>query len=156
MRVILDTNVLLAALIAPYAAPDTIYRAWRAARFELATSTVQLDELRRASRHPKPKTILPAHRVGAMVNNMNMHRAIVLETLPTLPETSEIRDLADEFLLAMTLAGNADYVVMGDRCAGLLQQVTSVVRASSRRPPFAPRRFEAPYERGHLGLDRGP
>ena len=70
MRVILDTNVLLGALISPHGPPDIIYRAWRAARFELVTSTAQLDELRRVSRYPKLKTILPAHRVGTMVNNM--------------------------------------------------------------------------------------
>ena len=63
MRVILDTNVLLGALISPHGPPDAIYRAWRAARFELVTSRAQLDELRRVSRYPKLKTILPAHRI---------------------------------------------------------------------------------------------
>ena len=45
---------------------------WRAARFDLVTSTAQLNELRRVSRYPKLKLklklklkiILPAHRVG--------------------------------------------------------------------------------------------
>ena len=32
MRVVLDTNILLSALISPHGAPDTIYRAWRLAR----------------------------------------------------------------------------------------------------------------------------
>jgi hypothetical protein len=54
MRVILDTNVLLSAPISPYAPPDTIYNAWRAARFELVTSVVQLDEL--PTRKPLPET----------------------------------------------------------------------------------------------------
>nr|UVN18060.1 hypothetical protein pPsy0462a_00027 [Pseudomonas syringae] len=57
MRVILDTNVLLGALISPLGAPDAIYRAWRAKRFDLVTSTAQLDELRRVSRYPKLKAI---------------------------------------------------------------------------------------------------
>jgi len=119
MRVVLDTNVLLAALISPYGPPDIIYRAWRAARFDLVTSAAQLDELRRASRYPRLKTILPAHRVGTMVNNMQ--RAIVLKTLPSLPKGVEVRDQNDAFLLAMALAGEADYLVTGDRRAGLLQ-----------------------------------
>ncbi|MDD0937068.1 PIN domain nuclease, partial [Xylella fastidiosa subsp. multiplex] len=29
MRVILDTNVLLSALLSPHGLPDTIYRAWQ-------------------------------------------------------------------------------------------------------------------------------
>jgi putative PIN family toxin of toxin-antitoxin system len=120
MRVILDTNVLLGALISPHGPPDAIYRAWRAGRFDLVTSTAQLDELRRASRYPKLKSILPAHRVGTMVNNLQ--RAIVLETLPPLPEDVETNDPNDAFLLAMALASEADYLVTGDRRAGLLQR----------------------------------
>jgi putative PIN family toxin of toxin-antitoxin system len=120
MLVILDTNVLLGALISPHGPPDAIYRAWRAARFDLVTSTAQLDELRRVSRYPKLKIILPAHRVGAMVHNMQ--RAIVLDTLPPLPEGVEANDPNDVFLLAMALAGGADYLVTGDRRAGLLQR----------------------------------
>jgi putative PIN family toxin of toxin-antitoxin system len=120
MHVILDTNVLLGALISPHGPPDMIYRVWRAARFELVTSSAQLDELRRVSRYPKLKTLLPAHRIGAMVNNMQ--RAIVLDVLPPLPEGVEANDPNDAFLLAMALAGEADYLVTGDRRAGLLQR----------------------------------
>lgn len=120
MRVVLDTNVLLSALISSHGAPDIIYRAWRATRFDLITSTEQLDELRRVSRYPKLKTILPPHRVGAMVNNMQ--RAVVLEHLPNLPEGVELNDPNDTFLFAMALAGEANYLVTGDRRAGLLQQ----------------------------------
>jgi putative PIN family toxin of toxin-antitoxin system len=119
MRVILDTNVLLGALISPYGPPDAIYRAWRAAKFELVTSTAQLDELRRVSRYPKLKTLLPAHRVGTMVNNMQ--RATVLGALPKLPDALQINDPNDAFLVAMAIDSEADYVVTGDRRAGLLQ-----------------------------------
>lgn len=120
MRVILDTKVLLGALISPHGPPDAIYRAWRAVRFELVTSAAQLDELRRVSRYPKLKSILPAHRVGTMVNNM--HRAIVLSQLPPLPEGIDADDPDDAFLLAMAWGGEADYLVTGDRRAGLLQR----------------------------------
>ena len=89
MRVVLDSNVLLSALISPHGSPDVIYRAWRAARFELITSTAQLEELRRASRYPKFKAALQPHRVGAMVNNLQ--RAIVLEQLPTGIEAKVFR-----------------------------------------------------------------
>ena len=117
MRVVLDTNVLLSALISPHGPPEAIYRAWRAARFEVVTSRVQLDELRRASRYPKFQAVLQAHRVGVMVNNLQ--RAIVLERLSSDVEAD---DPTDAFLLAMSLAGDADYLVTGDRRAGLLQR----------------------------------
>ena len=117
MRVVLDTNVLLSALISPHGSPDVIYRAWRAARFEIVTSTTQLDELRRASRYPKFKAILQPHRVGAMVNNLQ--RALVLDRLPA---DIEADDPFDAFLLAMSIAGDADYLITGDHRAGLLQR----------------------------------
>ncbi len=120
MRVVLDSNVLLSALISKHGPPDVIYKAWRAGRFELITSAAQLDELRRASRYPKLKAILPAHRIGAMVNNM--HNAVVLERLSALPQGTEISDPHDEYLFVMALDGQADYLITGDRRAGLLKK----------------------------------
>ena len=117
MRVVLDTNVLLSALISPHGPPDVIYRAWRAARFEVVTSVAQLDELRRASRYPKFKAVLQPHRVGTMVNNLQ--RAVVLEHLPTGIEADDPNDV---FLLAMAVASEAEYLVTGDHRAGLLQR----------------------------------
>jgi len=120
MRVVLDTNVLFSALLSPHGLPDAIYRAWQKNRFDLVTSTAQIDELRRASRYPKFHDVLQPHRVGTMVNNMQ--RAIVLGLLPPLPEGIEVNDQNDTFLPAMALAGRADYLVTGDRRAGLLQR----------------------------------
>jgi predicted nucleic acid-binding protein len=55
-----------------------------------------------------------------MVNNM--HRAIVLGTLPPPPDGMDLNDPNDVFLLSMALASEADYLVTGDRRAGLLQR----------------------------------
>ncbi|MFC0269709.1 putative toxin-antitoxin system toxin component, PIN family [Kushneria aurantia] len=117
MRVVLDSNILFSALISPHSAPDAIYRAWRAARFEVITSRMQLDEIRRASRYPKLQAILQPARVGTMINNLQ--RAVVLERLGI---EAEADDPDDAFLLAMAVEGEADYLVTGDRRAGLLQR----------------------------------
>ena len=84
---------------------------------EVVTSREQLDEIRRASRYPKLRAVLQPDRVGVMVNNLQ--RAVVLEHLTCLVEAA---DPADAFLLAMALEGDADYLVTGDRRAGLLQR----------------------------------
>ena len=117
MRVVLDTNILFSALISPHGAPDAIYRAWRSARFELVTSRAQLEEIRRASRYPKLQAVLQPVKVGVMISNLQ--RALVLEQLP---HHFEADDPDDAFLLAMAGVGNADYLVTGDRRAGLLQR----------------------------------
>lgn len=116
MRVVLDSNILFSALISPHGAPDLIYRAWRLARFEVVTSQVQLDEIRRASRYPNLQAVLQPAKVGAMINNLQ--RAAVLEQMSIKIEAD---DPDDAFLLAMAMAGDADYLVTGDRRAGLLQ-----------------------------------
>jgi uncharacterized protein len=120
MRVILDTNVLLGALISPFGPPDLIYRAWMGGRFELVTSRAQLEELRRVSRYPKIKSILPAHRIGTLVNHIQ--RAVVMDKLPPLPTELEANDPHDNFLLVLAHASQADFLVTGDRRAGLLQR----------------------------------
>jgi putative PIN family toxin of toxin-antitoxin system len=120
MRVILDTNVLLAALISTYSTPSIIYQTWRAGGFDLVTATEQLNELRRVSRYAKIKAILPAHRIGTMINNLR--RAILFDALPPLPDSIKVNDPNDAFLLSLALLGEADYLVTGDHRAGLLQR----------------------------------
>lgn len=119
MRVVLDTDVLLSALLSPHGLPD-VCRAWQKDNFDLVTSATQIDELRRANRYPKFKDVLQPHRVGTMVNNMR--RSIMLDVLPPLPASIEVNDPNDAFPLSMTLAGEADYLVTGDHRAGLLNR----------------------------------
>lgn len=120
MRIVLDTNVLLSALLSPHGLPDAVYRAWQKNRFDLVTSATQIDELRRASRYAKFKDVLQPHRVGTMVNNMR--RSIMLNALPPLPAGIDAADPNDAFLLSMASVGQADYLVTGDHHAGLLQR----------------------------------
>jgi len=52
MRVVLDTNILLSALITRGTPPDQLYEEWRHGRFDLAPAERQLEELNRVSRRP--------------------------------------------------------------------------------------------------------
>jgi len=117
MRVILDTNILISSLISSYGLPEAIYRAWRAARFELVTSGFQLDEIRRASRYPKLRERLKPAQTGTLINSLRQ-QALVLDHLNL---TIEVSDPNDAFLVAMAMAANADYLVTGDKRAGLLE-----------------------------------
>ena len=60
MKVVLDTNVLISALISPHNPPDLILQSWLAGDFELLTSEDQLEEIRRVSRyaHLQPSSIV--------------------------------------------------------------------------------------------------
>jgi putative PIN family toxin of toxin-antitoxin system len=86
-----------------------MYRAWREKRFTLITSNAQLAELRRASRYPRLRKLVNPREFGALINRL--HGALILARLPKV-EVS--RDAADNYLLAMAAAGDADYLVTGD------------------------------------------
>jgi len=109
LRVVLDSNVLISALISAGSPPDLIYRAWREKRFTLVTSKTQLAELRRASRYPKLQKLVPSREFGVPINRL--HGALVLDKLPRVDLSS---DPADNYLLAMAAAAQADFLVTGD------------------------------------------
>ncbi len=124
MRVVLDTGILIAALITADTPPDQVYQAWRKKRFTLVTSTWQLGEFRRASRYERVKKFLKPTEAGNLVNGLKRHATV----LATLPDVDLSRDPHDNPILAMAIAGEADYLVSGDR-RGLL----SLKRAGATR-----------------------
>jgi putative PIN family toxin of toxin-antitoxin system len=130
MLVLLDTNIFFSALLTHDGPPGHIYREWRFKRFDLVTSTEQIDELRRASRNPKFRQILQQHDFGTLVNLM--HRAIVYGPIPRKHQAT---DPADSYLLDLIEAAQPDYAVTGDRRSGLLQLdklgSTKILKASA-------------------------
>ncbi len=129
MRVVLDTGILIAALITSGTPPDAIYRAWRKKRFELITSEWQLGEFRRVSRYPKLRTYLKSADAGNLVNGLR-REATVLAQLPTVDLSP---DPNDNPVLAMALAARADVLVTGDRRDLLALGTTGSTRILSAR-----------------------
>ena len=78
MRVILDTNVLLSAVMKRDTPPAQLYQAWRAGRFELLSCELQFDEIRAVSRRPALRQRLRPARVGSLVNELR-HLAVLCE-----------------------------------------------------------------------------
>ena len=111
MRIVLDTGILIAALITRDTPPDRIYQAWRKRRFELVTSEWQLEEFRRVSRYPKLRKYLQPIEAGNLVNGLR-HQARLLDDLPDVELSA---DPDDNPLLAMAIAGEVDYLVSGDK-----------------------------------------
>ena len=111
MRAVLDTGILIAALITTDTPPALIYQAWRKKRFELVTSEWQLNEFRRVSRYPKLRNYLKPAEAGNLVNGLR-HQAMVLETLPTVDLSP---DPDDNPVLAMAETSQAQYLVTGDK-----------------------------------------
>ncbi|HEY1898698.1 MAG TPA: putative toxin-antitoxin system toxin component, PIN family [Steroidobacteraceae bacterium] len=111
MRAVFDTNILCSALLTPRGLTDRLYRAWREGRFELLMSEEQLEEFRRVTRYPRLRPFIEPGAAGAMHNELRRLGVLVLK----LPVVDASGDPADNYLLAMAQAGNADVLVTGDK-----------------------------------------
>jgi len=111
MRVVLDTNILVSALISRVGATDRLYSAWKDGCFVLVTSHEQLEEFRRVTRYARVKPLIEPGAAGTLYNQLRTSEA-VLEALPTVNRSP---DPGDNFLLAMAAAGAANYLVTGDK-----------------------------------------
>lgn len=115
MRVVLDTNILVSALLIQTGYPAAIYGAWQEGRFRLLTCAEQLDELRATLQKPAIAARIKPYKAGRLVNELKQ----LAETIGNLPPVERSPDPDDDFLLALAEAGQADYLVTGDK-AGLL------------------------------------
>ncbi len=115
MRVVLDTNVLVAALIVSDGPPHQLFEAFLNDGFILITSDTQLEELSRVTRYPAIRSRIHPAQAGRLVNAMRS-LSVLLERLRP---ASVSRDPHDDYLFAMAQAGEADYLVTGDK-AGVL------------------------------------
>ena len=111
MRLVVDTNLLVSALLSGTSLPAHLITLWREGRFDLLTSSEQLDELMRVTRYPKIRERLTPALAGRLINELR-EIAILVENLP---QVTVCADPFDNYLLAMAAAGAADFVVTGDK-----------------------------------------
>ena len=111
MRVVLDTNILLSALMVRGTPPEQLYEEWRHGRFDLASAEQQLVELNRVSRRPFFQARLKPSEIGRMVNDIR-RLAVMCDPLPLVIASP---DPDDDFLLAVAQVADADYLATGDK-----------------------------------------
>jgi len=129
MRVVLDTNILVSALLVSQGNPAAIYRAWQEGYFALLICAEQLDELRATLHKPAIAARIKPYNAGRLVNQLKE----LATNVGALPRVERSPDPTDDFLLALSEAGEADYLVTGDK-SGLLaldhHKATRIISAS--------------------------
>jgi len=116
MRVVLDTNIIMSALVAPAGKPAAILDAWLDGKFTLLICAALVEELRGTLQKPRVAELVKPHQAGGLVNQIKK----LAEDIDPLPSVERSPDPTDDFLLALSEAGNADYLVTGDK-SGLLR-----------------------------------
>ena len=80
MRLVIDTNILVSALLAGTSLPAHLIVLWREGRFDLLTSADQLDELMRVTRYPKIRERLTPSLAGRLINELRDVAVVVTES----------------------------------------------------------------------------
>lgn len=115
MRVVVDTNILISALLLSTGNPAEIYRAWVSGRFSLVSCEEQISEFRATLEKPALAGRIRPYRAGRLVNQIRR----LAEMPGSLPRVRRSPDPDDDYLLALCEATEADYLVTGDK-SGLL------------------------------------
>jgi putative PIN family toxin of toxin-antitoxin system len=111
VRLVIDANILISALLVGSSLPAHLIALWREGRFDLLTSADQLDELMRVTRYPRIRERLAPQLAGRLINELR-DIAVVVKNLPVVTVSP---DPFDNYLLATAAAGSADFLVTGDK-----------------------------------------
>ncbi len=112
MKVVLDTNVLVSALLNDRGNPAAIVRAWRNDVFQLVTSPPLLQELANVLFRPRLLRRLAGTPEDVATFIADLAQAAIV--VSPASSVSVISDPPDNRVLEAAIAARADYVVSGD------------------------------------------
>ncbi len=113
LAVVIDVNVVVSAVMSPLGAPRRVLEAWHAGLIEALTSTGIIDEV-------AAKLLDPAigGRLGVTVAEVETV-VLLLQTearlISPVSEPPVTGDPEHDHVLAVVVAGHADYLVTGDK-----------------------------------------
>ena len=111
LRVVLDTNVLVSGLAYPGSQPGRIVQLWHGGALEVVLSRYILEEFARVL--PRLSRIqLSPREIRDMTDSLMFLADIVS---PDAEQDANLRDPADQQILATLRASGADYLITGDK-----------------------------------------
>jgi putative PIN family toxin of toxin-antitoxin system len=113
MKAVLDANVFISALINLAGAPFEVLAAWRAGRFVAISSIALRDEVQQVGARPRTARYLRASpaAIATVLAELDLTAVFVLPDRVRVVED----DPADDDVLGTASAGDADYIVSGDK-----------------------------------------
>lgn len=111
MRIVLDTNIIVSALISRAGPPGQVLAEVKRGRLTLITSVAQIAELRRVLDRPHLRRIIAPDAAQDLMANIEA----VGEVVGDLPDVTASPDPDDNLILATAIAGRADRIVSGDK-----------------------------------------
>ena len=136
LRVVLDVNVLVSAVIRRSGVPAAILNAWRAGLFELVVSDLLLAELREVLARPHIAQFVISAETEELVAALEASGTLVADPPPG--ERLVPGDPNDDYLVALARAGRAQVIVTGD---------VHLLELELQPPAVTPRGFLSRLER---------
>jgi putative PIN family toxin of toxin-antitoxin system len=112
IRVTLDVNVLASGFPAEAGTPSKLIQRWTDLEYELVLSAHILDGLERTWQKPYFRLRYSSQRTGDALRLLRTAATIVV---PDATVSGVGEDIEDDLVLATAVAGNADFLVTGDK-----------------------------------------
>lgn len=111
LRVVVDTNVLISALIKPDGSPGMILRLLQRGKYRLLYSPTTLKELENVLQRPYFRKYIQEADVALFLTAVQVRGAKIVPT----KKLDVVRDVKDNPFLELALAGEADILITGDK-----------------------------------------
>ena len=131
MKAVLDSNVIISALISGKGPPARILELWRAGDFEIVCSPMLLRELSVTLSRPRLRRYVPP-RDAALILSLLRSEATTVKDPETPPSVTSV-DADDDYLIALAEQSRS-VLVSGD---------SDLLGLAGRIPVYSPRDFLA-------------
>jgi putative PIN family toxin of toxin-antitoxin system len=111
IKIILDTNILLSALLSPVGPPAQLLEAWERKKFTVVASEALIAEFRDVTSRPFFQARLRVSTIELLAAGLRE----LSEFCTDLPQEVFAPDAKDSFLLALAEATQANFLVTGDK-----------------------------------------
>lgn len=140
MRPVLDTNVIVARIAYPAGPPGRIVAAWRNGSLQVVLSPWILEECERVLPRLQKFTSMAPADIRDLVDSLAFAAEIVEPDLAALARAADaqVRDAADEPVLAALLASAAQVLVTGDKDLLALSDRYSILSPADFCARYAP------------------
>jgi uncharacterized protein len=116
LKVVLDTNVFISAMLHPNGLCGEIIKAWEHRAFVVLYNFELLEEIKLVCAYPRLKNRLKRNRIGALVNQLHSDGLYVRGN----QNPRDSKDPKDNFLIAIVEQGQANALVSSDNI-GILE-----------------------------------
>ncbi len=124
LRVVLDTNVFISAMLHPFGICGQILSCWEDRLFVVLYNLELLEEIKLVCAYPRLKKRFKRNRVGHLINQLKQDGLYIRGNR----NTKSSKDPKDDFLIAITELGQANALVSSDNIGVLeLEQINAAI-----------------------------